>query len=156
MCVKSLQLRPTLCDPMDCSSLGSSVLGFSRQEYWSGLPCPPPGDLPGLGIEPVSLMSPELADGFFTTSATCEAHKAHTEFIYITYVCAPFLSCVHLFESLWTVAHKTPLSMEFSRQEYWSALSFPTQGNLPYPRTEQVSSALAGRFFTHCAIWENL
>ena len=41
--------------------------GFSRQEYWSGLPCPPPGDLPKLGIEPVSLMSPALAGGFFTT-----------------------------------------------------------------------------------------
>ena len=34
------------CDPMDCSPPGSSVLGFSRQEYWSGLPCPPSGDLP--------------------------------------------------------------------------------------------------------------
>ena len=36
-------------------------MGFSRQEYWSGLPCPPPGDLPNLGIEPSSLTSPELA-----------------------------------------------------------------------------------------------
>ena len=42
-------------------------MGFSRQEYWSGLPCPPPGDLPNPGIEPVSLMSPALAGGFFTT-----------------------------------------------------------------------------------------
>ena len=47
--------------------------GFSRQEYWSGLPCFPPGDLPNPGIEPVSLMSPALA-GFFTTRATWEAH----------------------------------------------------------------------------------
>ena len=44
-------------------------LGFSRQEYWSGLPCVPPGDLPDPGIEPTSLMSPELAGRFFTTSA---------------------------------------------------------------------------------------
>ena len=43
-----------LCDPMDCSLPGSSVVGFSWQEYWSGLPCPPPGDLPDPGIEPVS------------------------------------------------------------------------------------------------------
>ena len=42
--------------------------GFSKQEYWGGLPRPPPGDLPDLGIEPTSLMSPALADGFFTTS----------------------------------------------------------------------------------------
>ena len=48
-------------------------MGFSRQEYWSGLPCLPPGSLPDLGIEPVSLMSPALAGGFFTTSATWEA-----------------------------------------------------------------------------------
>ena len=48
-------------------------MGFSRQEYWSGLPCPPPGDLPDPGIEPVSLMSPALAGGFFTTGATWEA-----------------------------------------------------------------------------------
>ena len=48
--------------------------GFSRQEHWSGLPCPPPGVLPGSGIKPTSLMSPSLASGFFTTSATWEAH----------------------------------------------------------------------------------
>ena len=48
-------------------------MGFSRQEYWSGLPCPPPGDLPDSGIEPRSLMSPALAGGFLTASATWEA-----------------------------------------------------------------------------------
>ena len=47
--------------------------GFSRQEYWSGLPWPPPGDLPGPGIKPASLMSPALAGKFFTTIATWEA-----------------------------------------------------------------------------------
>ena len=49
-------------------------MGFSRQEYWSGLPCPPPGDLPNPGIGPTSLMSPALAGGFSITSATWEAH----------------------------------------------------------------------------------
>ena len=48
-------------------------MGFSRQEDWSGLLCPPPGDLPNPGIEPTSLMSPALAGGFFTTSATRKA-----------------------------------------------------------------------------------
>ena len=56
-------------------------MGFSRQEYWSGLPCPSPGDLPDPGIKPMSLMSPALAGGFFTTSATWEAsilgHASH-------------------------------------------------------------------------------
>ena len=48
------------------------AMGFSRQEYWSGLPCPPPGDLPYPGMEPPSLMSPPLAGGFFTISTTWE------------------------------------------------------------------------------------
>ena len=50
-------------------------MGLSKQEYWSGLPWPPPGDLPDPGIEPTSLMSPALAGRFFTTSATWEAHQ---------------------------------------------------------------------------------
>ena len=68
------QSCPTLCDPKDCSPPLS--MGFSRQEYWSGLPCPPPGDLPNPGIKPESLISPALAAGFFTTSTTWEAQSA--------------------------------------------------------------------------------
>ena len=45
---------PTLCNPMDCSLPGSLAVEFSRQEYWSGLPLPSPGDLPNPGIEPES------------------------------------------------------------------------------------------------------
>ena len=60
--------RLALWGPMDCSPLGSSVHGFSRQECLSGLPFPTPGDLPDLGIEPLSLGSPALAGGFFTTA----------------------------------------------------------------------------------------
>ena len=62
-----------------CATLGTVAhqaplsKGFSRQEYCSGLPCPPPRDLPNLGIKPTSLKSPALAGGFFTTSATWEA-----------------------------------------------------------------------------------
>ena len=47
-------------------------MGFSRQEYWSGSPCPPPGDLPDPGIKHKSLTSPALTGRFFTTSATWE------------------------------------------------------------------------------------
>ena len=46
--------------------------GFFRQEYWSGLPRLPSGDLPNPGMEPMFLTSPALAGGFFTTSATCQ------------------------------------------------------------------------------------
>ena len=48
-------------------------MGFSGQEYWSRLPCPPPGDLPNPEMEPASLKFPAQAGGFFTTSATWEA-----------------------------------------------------------------------------------
>ena len=73
-CAKSLQSYPTLCNTMDRIRLfvtqwtvacqAPLSMGFSRQEYFSGLPCPPPGDLPDPGIEPAS---PTLAGRFFTT-----------------------------------------------------------------------------------------
>ena len=59
-CAQPLQLFPTLCDPLNCSPPGYSVSGFSRQEYWSGLPCPLPGDLSDPGIKPTSLAAPAL------------------------------------------------------------------------------------------------
>ena len=51
------QLCPTLCDPMNCSPPGISAQGFSRQEYWSGLPFPPPGAFSHPSIEAASLVS---------------------------------------------------------------------------------------------------
>ena len=56
----------------------------------------------------------------------------------------------------WTIAHQTPLSMGFSRQEYWSRLPYPHPGDLPHPGIEPaslMSPALAGRFFTASAIF---
>ena len=64
--VRSLS-RVWLCDPVDYSPPAPLSMGFSRQEYGSGLPCPPPEDVPNPG-EAASLMSPALADEFFTTS----------------------------------------------------------------------------------------
>ena len=58
------------------------------------------------------------------------------------------LSHVQLFASPWTVDHQAPPSMEFSRQEYWNRLPFPSPGDLPHPEMKPVSPALAGRFFT--------
>ena len=77
---KSLQSCLTLCDPLDCSPLGSSVLGAWQWDSVgknTGMGCHSllQGDLPDPGIEPASLISPALAGGFFTTSATWEAHK---------------------------------------------------------------------------------
>ena len=66
MHTESLQSCPTLQAPLS--------MGFCRQDYWSGLPCCPPGDLSNPGIEPLSLMSPALAGRiFFTTGTSWEA-----------------------------------------------------------------------------------
>ena len=66
------------------------------------------------------------------------------------FCCVCVLSCVWFFETPGTVACQAPLSMEFSRQEHWSELLFPTPGDLPNPRTKPrflVPPVLAGRFF---------
>ena len=55
-------------DSMDCSPPGSLSMGFSQQEYWSGLPCPPPGDFPDPGIKPMSSVAPALQAGPLLTS----------------------------------------------------------------------------------------
>ena len=66
-CFSHVQLSVT---PWIVACQAPLSMKFSRQEYWSGLPCPPPGDLPEPGIELSSLTSPALAGGFFTASAT--------------------------------------------------------------------------------------
>ena len=69
-------------------------------------------------------------------------------------LCCVMHSHLWLFVTPWAVALQAPLSMEFSRQEYWSGLPFPSPGNLPNTEVELtslVSSAWAGGFFTNCA-----
>ena len=73
LCAKLLQSCPTLCNPGDCSDQAPLSMGFSRQECWSGLPCPPLADLPDSGIKLMSLMSPAFTGRFFTTSTSWEA-----------------------------------------------------------------------------------
>ena len=70
-CGTVTQLCPTLFDLLDSSRQAPLCpWGFSRQEYWSGLPCPPPGDLPNPGIKPS-----RIEGGFFTSWATREVHE---------------------------------------------------------------------------------
>ena len=71
------------------------------------------------------------------------------------YVCVlSCFSCVQLFATLWIVAHQAPLSMEFSRQEYWSRLPFPSPEDLPDPGIEPASlMSPAGRSLTTSATW---
>ena len=66
--VMSVMSDSAMLQTVACQALLS--MGFSKQEYWSGLPYPPPGDLPAPGVEPVSLMFLALAGMFFTISAT--------------------------------------------------------------------------------------
>ena len=72
-------------------------------------------------------------------------------------VCAQSLSPVLFFGAPWTVAHLSPLSMEFSRQEYWSWLSFSIPGPLPGPQIQDKSLEVPVSeygFFTTSATWE--
>ena len=69
-------------------------MGFSKQEYWSGLPCPPPGDLPNPRIEPTTLSSPALVGRFFTISATWEAFSL--EALIVLSIEMAHLDVVHL------------------------------------------------------------
>ena len=132
---RSHQLCPTLSDPMDCSLPGSSIHGIfqARVLEWSAIS----------GNEQL------LNEGQFLPTPP----GANYPF------CAQSLSHVQLFVTLWTVPHQAPLSIESSRQEYWSGLPLPTLGDLPNPGikpTSLASPALAGRFFSPNATWEAL
>ena len=74
---------------MDRSPPGSSAHGLPWREYWSGLPFPPSEDLPNPGIEPVSLVSPALAGGFFTIGTTWESQVEHGEIIKLLLFISP-------------------------------------------------------------------
>ena len=124
MHAKSLQLCPTLCKVWTVAYQAP----LSKQESWSGLPCPPPGDLLDPRIESMTLMSPALAGAFFTTSHLKVKVKS--------------FSRAQLFATSWTIAYQAPQSMGFSRQEYWSGLPFPSPGDLPNPGIEPGSPAL--------------
>ena len=156
MPAKLLQSCLTLCDPMDCSPQALLSMGFSRQEYWSRLPFPPPGDLPNPRIKPASPGSPASAGRFFTTGAAKSLQSCSTlcdpidgspsgfpipgilqartlEWVAISFsnawkwkVKVKSLSCVRLFATSWTAAYQAPMSMGFSRQEYWSGVPLPS------------------------------
>ena len=72
-----------LSDPWTLARQAPPSMGFTRREYWSGLPFPSPRDLPGPGIETTPLMSPALAGGFFTSSTTWETFNPSS-----TWACA--------------------------------------------------------------------
>ena len=103
-------------------------MGFSRPQYWSGLPCPPSGDLPDPGIKAKSLMSAALAGGFFTTSTTWEAHVYIHIKVYI-YIYILFQILFHC--SLFQDAEYSPLSILYIVVCIWRRQWHPTPVLLP-------------------------
>ena len=137
---------------------------FSRQKYWSELPCPPPVDLPDPGIESVSLMSPALAGGFFTTNFTWEAQLMHIQ-IYILHMCfhvlylnilpcavccAESLSHALHFVTPWSVACQGSLSLGILQARILEWVAMPSSRGSSQPRDRTQVSHLAGGSFT---IW---
>ena len=105
---------------------------FSRQEYWSGLPFPSPGDLPNPGIKPGSLMSPALAGRFFTSSTTWEAQdryicryifSTHNRKTYLMFLICKGKSCFHERQKI-TILSISPSVSLFSPSSLPSPLSF--------------------------------
>ena len=109
--------------PLTAACQAPLPMRFSRQEYWSGLPCPPLGDLPNPGTEP---RSPAFQVDSFTTEPSGKPNMLLLKW--------KLLSCVRFFVTPWTIH-----SMEFSGPEYWNC---PSPGDLPNPGIEPRSLAL--------------
>ena len=86
-----VQLCLTLRDPTNCACQAPLSMGFSRQEYRSGLPCPPPGDLPDPGIELVSPVSPASAGRLFITEPPGKPCWCHTKVNFLVLTSIPWL-----------------------------------------------------------------
>ena len=113
VCLFVAQLCLTLCSPMKHSPQAPLFMGFSRQQCWSGLPFPSPGDLPNPEIEP--------------GSPTLQADSLLSELSgKLLLLLLSRFSHVRLCATSYTEAHQAPLSLGFSRQEHWSGLPFPS------------------------------
>ena len=173
---------PALCNPMDCSPPGSFVHGIFQARILEWVAFPSPGDLPDPGIK---LRSPALqadslpseswekplndvTSNLFTHSSvlawripgTAEPgglpsmglHRVGHDWSDLAAAAAIYSETY----SSCSVAHQAPLSMEFSRQEYWSGLSFPTAGDLPHPGIEPHVSCIGRWILYHGATWETI
>ena len=116
---------------------GPLSMGFSRQEYWSGLPCPPSGDLPNPGTEPTSLTSPALASRFFTTSTTWEARKPLGKLLNPHFSKTMYLHQNQREERLSHSAHDPPC-LHSGGQEQKLAAGFLKEASYLSPRHEEA------------------
>ena len=157
-------------------------MGFSRQEYWNGLPSPPPGDLPNPGIKPTSPVSLALAGEFFTTEPPGKTFYKSLNFdVPQSWVhrplSAPFqlsrvrfnwsgdgemkvnmksLSHVQVFVITWTVAHEAPPSMEFFWARVLEGVAFSFSRRSSWPRDRIWVSHTASRCFLPSEPWGKL
>ena len=134
--VQSLSRVQLFCDPVDCNPLGSLVHGISQQEYWSGLPFLPPGDLPDPRIEHVSLA---LAGGFFNAEPTGEP----INYIYLKVKVAQ--SCQTPYDPMDCTVH----GILQARILEWIAFPFSRGSSQPRDRT-QVSHTAGSSFPAEC------
>ena len=106
-------------------------MGFSRQEYWSGLPFPSPGDRPDPSVEPrsLTLRADSLPSEPRGKPENMLGVRKNLEIRVVAVV--QLFKHVLLFAAPLTVARLDPLFMGFPRQEYWSGLLFPPPGNCP-------------------------
>ena len=125
--MKSLSPVQLFATPWTVAYQAPPSMGFSRQEYWSGLPFPPPGNLYTQEFNPRLLFL---------------LHWQVSSLPLKVKVKVKLLSRVRLLATPWTAAYQVPPPMGFSRQEYWSGLPFPSPGDLPDPGIEPRSPAL--------------
>ena len=105
---KSFWSCPTLGDPWTVARQAPLSMGFSRQEYWSGLPCHPPGDLLDPGIAPRSLISPTLSGRFFTSRWTWDLETlSFSPSTSHTHICDYVLCWFSIYTSHSKQSHKT-------------------------------------------------
>ena len=146
-----------------CQCRGCKKLGFNpwvEKIPWSRAWQPTPVFLPGefhgqrslAGYSPWSCKELDLTEQLALSVVRLSHHSPPHSLLPFLHSCMCMLSsfsCVRLFATQWTVPHQVPLSMEFSRQEYWSRLPFPLPGdllNLEIKPMSPVSPALAGGF----------
>ena len=113
---------------MEYSSPGSSVQGFSRQEYWSGLPYPPPGDLPNQGL---NMCFQHLLHWLVGSLPLVPPGKPIIKpYTASRMLLLSHLSRVRLRAMPWTAAYQAPPSIGFSWQEYWSRVPSPSPSRM--------------------------
>ena len=118
-------------------------MGFSRQEYWNWLSCPPPEDLPDPGTEPVSLTSSALGGGFFTTSTTWE-RKSESEVAQLCPTLCDPMDC--------SLPGSFIHGIFQARVLEWGAISL---GESSWPRDRTLVSRIAGTCFAFWATRED-